>query len=427
MKILIISSDPVGVKMSGLGIRNYNIARQLTKKLPTVQITLAVPNEPDLQNRPFGIVQYKSNWTKAKLILGSDVIISQGFGLVGLFFYFSRRKKFLFDAYDPINMEWLETGKGSDIYEKRIRFNRDYLNLEFLLADFIVCANGRQRDMWLGMLSSLDIIKKRDYDRDSSLRSLIDIVPLGVRQAMPIKTKKVLKGVVPGIAGRDKVLIWNGGIWNWFDPASLIEAIGEISKKRYDIKLYFLGTKHPNPKIQEFRVLSEATALAKKLGLFNKYVFFNFGWVDFEDSQNYLLESDIGVSTYYDNLETRFSHRSRILDLIWASLPIICTKGDYLSELVEKRRLGLSVPEKDVSAIAAAIERLVDNRKLYQNCRENLEKLRTEYSWEKVLSPVVNFCRSNNFWTRRRIGIGYYTRLVYFYLKWISFKIFKIY
>src|SRR4030042_431364 len=211
MKILIISSDPVGTKMSGLGIRNYYIAKQLTKKLPEATVTLAVPNDPDLQDPPFRIIQYKSNWAKAKLIWGSDLIISQGFGLVGLCFYLSRGKRFLFDAYDPINMEWLETGKGSDIYEQRIRFNRDYLNLQLLLADFIVCANDRQRDMWLGMLSSRGIIKNRDYDKDSTLRSLINVAPFGIREAFPKKTKRVLKGVVPRIKDSDKVLIWNGG------------------------------------------------------------------------------------------------------------------------------------------------------------------------------------------------------------------------
>ena len=38
----------------------------------------------------------------------------------------------------------------------------------------------------------------------------------------------VLKGVVPGIGADDKVILWGGGIYNWFDPLTLLRAVDKL-------------------------------------------------------------------------------------------------------------------------------------------------------------------------------------------------------
>ena len=68
--------------------------------------------------------------------------------------------------------------------------------------------------------------------------------------------------------------------------------------------------------------------LSRGLGLYDRTVFFNTDWVPYGDRGSYFHEVQIGVSTHYENLETRFSFRTRILDYLWAELPIIATGGD---------------------------------------------------------------------------------------------------
>ena len=48
-----------------------------------------------------------------------------------------------------------------------------------------------------------------------------------------------MKTKISNLKPDDKILIWGGGIWNWFDPVTLIQAVYAISKKRSDIKLFF--------------------------------------------------------------------------------------------------------------------------------------------------------------------------------------------
>jgi hypothetical protein len=142
------------------------------------------------------------------------------------------------------------------------------------------------------------------------------------------------------------------------------------------------------------RMAAETQALADELGLTGTHVFFNEGWVDYDDRQNYLLESDVGVSTHLDHVETAFSFRTRVLDYVWASLPVVATAGDALAELIELEALGISVPPGDVDALEAALFRLLDDSELRARCREQLARVAPRYHWSETLRPLVEFCRA---------------------------------
>ena len=52
--------------------------------------------------------------------------------------------------------------------------------------------------------------------------------PFGVAGDAPVRARSVLKGVVPGIGPDDKVILWGGGVYNWFDPLTLIRAVHRL-------------------------------------------------------------------------------------------------------------------------------------------------------------------------------------------------------
>ena len=133
------------------------------------------------------------------------------------------------------------------------------------------------------MLAALNRVNPYSFNQDHQLKKLIDVVPFGLPSNKPIHTKKVLKGVVDGIGKDDFVLLWGGGIYNWFDPLTLVRAMALVWEERKDIKLFFLGVKHPNPQVKELSLVNETVELAKSMGLADKNIFFNFGWVDYDD------------------------------------------------------------------------------------------------------------------------------------------------
>jgi len=226
------------------------------------------------------------------------------------------------------------------------------------------------------------------------LRDLVTVVPFGVSDASPRQTRPVLRGVVPGIGPGDKIVLWGGGVYNWFDPLTLLHAVDKLRSRVPSVRLFFLGLKHPNPHVPEMRMAVATRELANELGLTDTHVFFNEGWVDYDDRQNYLLESDVGVSTHLDHIETEFSFRTRILDYIWASLPVVATGGDSLAEIIERHGVGRTVPAEDVDALEEALFELLADDGANRACRENMQVVAEEFRWSRVLQPLAAFCRA---------------------------------
>ncbi|MDR3552927.1 MAG: glycosyltransferase [Clostridia bacterium] len=394
-RVLLVCSDRIGVKMAGPAVRYYEFAKVLSK---TCDVVLASFGDPDITSEEFRIINY--TYEDASPIISearnSDIILVQGLiaEFCPEFAEVARKRYLIIDLYDPYVIENMEIFKD---YEKKRRYD-DYmftmgaLKNQLQDGDFFLCANEKQKDYWFGMLSALDRVDPAAYDISRDGSKLISVVPFGVSDEAPVHTRNVLKGVWPGIEKDDKVLIWGGGVWNWFDPLTLIKAVEIISRSRTDVKLFFLGVKHPNPAIPGMQMLTDAVELAKKTGLYERQVFFNFGWVDYNDRQNYLTESDIGVSCHFETLETRFSFRTRVLDYLWAGLPIICTKGDHFAAMVEKKKLGFTVDYEDEGALAQAILALLDDREYYEACRANIAVVADTFKWSKITKPLIDFC-----------------------------------
>jgi hypothetical protein len=139
--------------------------------------------------------------------------------------------------------------------------------------------------------------------------------------------------------------------------------------------------------------VGESLDLARELGLLDTRVFFN-DWVPYGERQQYLLDADLGISTHPAHFETHLSFRTRILDYIWAGLPIVCSSGDYFASLVAERDLGLVVPPGDASALASAIRTLLDDPGRLARCRTNLAQVARELRWDVVVDPLRSFCRA---------------------------------
>ncbi len=390
--ILLVSDEIMNKEMAGPAIRIWNFAQVLSRYM---NVIIASPNKTDLPEMEFEIQQYHDDNTLGNLVERADIILCQGTSF-NKFKSLKRKDRFLIlDIYDPYNLATLEEYSSRPIKE-RLKIHEEIVktvNEQLYWGDFFLCASERQRDFWLGMLSALNRVNPITYYADSTLRKMIDVVPFGMPENKPIHTRKVLKGVVGNIKESDFVILWGGGIYNWFDPLSLIKAMKIIAEKREDIKLFFMGLRHPNPLVKELSLVNETINTAKNLGVFEKNVFFNFGWVKYDERQNYLLEADAGIITHPLHIETRFSFRTRVLDYMWAELPIISTEGDYFSELIEKEKIGLTVKEKDPENIAEAIIKLADDKVLYDSFVKHISDVSKKYSWEKVCKPLLNFCQ----------------------------------
>jgi glycosyltransferase involved in cell wall biosynthesis len=295
------------------------------------------------------------------------------------------------DGYDPHTLETLALFAGAAEQDQKHWERERILRIQSQAGDFFICASERQRDWWLGLLEAAGRVNAQTYTEDPSLRKLIDVVPFGVPSTPPRHSRQVLKGVWPGIGLGDQVVLWGGGLWQWLDPLTAVRAMALIRERRDDVRLVFPGTRHPNAAVREMPMCQDTVRLAKELGLLNQYVFFG-DWVSYEEWPNYLLESDVGLSLHFDSVETRLAFRSRILDYIWASLPMVVTGGDATSEVVNRFGVGEVIGYGREDALVAALLRLLDNSTSERDVR--FAAAREALTWEEVAAPLVSFCRS---------------------------------
>ncbi|HJQ99595.1 MAG TPA: glycosyltransferase family 4 protein, partial [Candidatus Polarisedimenticolaceae bacterium] len=331
-----------------------------------------------------------------RLVDACDVVILQGHVLHQHPAIASSSKVVIADLYDPLHLEDLEQTRDLGREE---RWLASYAMTRVVVeqlgrGDFFLCASEKQRDFWLGHLAAVGRINPATYDADATLRDLIAVVPFGVSDVPPRHTRRALKGVVPGIGAEDKVILWGGGIYDWLDPLTLLRAVDRLRLRVPEVRLCFLGLKHPSPLVPPMRTQAAARELAAELGLTGTHVFFNEGWVEYEDRQNYLLEADVGVSAHLLHVEAEFSFRTRIVDYLWAALPVVATAGDALGELVERRGAGIAVPPGDVAALEHALFALLTDRERNASSRAAAAALAENLGWTKVLTPLVEFCRS---------------------------------
>ena len=396
-RIVVVANDHVGTRMAGPGIRYLNFARELQTE---GDVTLVVPFETDLEPQGFELV-VADPWNSAEMdrvTADATCVVAQRLPVPTMRKLARTPTRRIYDLYAPLHIEnlALDAQQGDERQPaEALELNRLTQEVALRTGDAFVCASETQRDLWLGALLQDGRIDHERFVADPNLRNLIDVVPFGIDPEPPHAEQRVLKGVLPGIGEHDRVLLWPGGIWNWFDPLTVIDAVAELARTRDDVRLVFLGLRHPNRFVPEMRMAGRAIARADELGVRDRLVFFNEGWVPHEQRGAYLVEADLGVSAHFDDLESRFAFRTRLLDCFWAGLPVVTTRGDVLGELVERRGLGRTVAPGDVDGWVEALDSLLGDRAAYERARAATASVREEYLWPRVVEPLRRLVREH--------------------------------
>ena len=390
VRVLIISHDVIDASMAGPGIRYWELARVLAGHCA---VTLAVPGQTSLRSEGFHLHPYRRNdWHSIETVAETSDVILPGGTILTDFPQLARLgRPLVVDGYDPYPAENLPlassaTGREPGDWRRNLL---DRLRQECSNGDFFLCASERQRYWWLGLLAAHGRLNPATYHADPTFRNLIDIVPFGLDPEPLQHTHQTLKGVIPGIAPDDAILLWGGGIWEWLDPLTLLRALPLVIARRPNVRLVFPGTRHPSPLVPDMPMRQRAVDLAAEQGLLGKHVFFG-DWVPYADWPNYLLEADVGVSLHLTSLETQLAFRSRVMDYIRAGLPMVVTGGDATSDIVRDHGLGLVVDYGDEAGIAEAILVLLGQaRSAWQ---DRFSQVRPMFTWERVAQPLIQFC-----------------------------------
>ncbi len=387
IRVLVLTDDRLGTRMAGPAIRACELVRHLRNAVAAELVSLQAV-EPGW-DPGFPVTGGVTGGKLVALARGFDVLVAGGFVFAQHPELFRLGKHTVLDLYDPMLLEELAGTAGGTLDRMLYAEHHRYLADQMRVADFMICASERQRDYWLGRLCALGRLGPEAFTDDPSARRLLGVVPFGLPTHPPVPGRKRIKGILTGVAESDRVLLWGGGIWDWLDPLTPIRAMSQRSDS--DLKLVFAGTQSPNPTTPPMAMALRARELAAELGVLGSKVFFLDEWVPYEERGSLLLEADGGFSAHLEHLETRFSFRTRILDYLWAGLPVLTSTGDAMGDLVEGKGLGLAMEPGDVAGWLNAFNRFSDQE--WQLTRaERVRTIAPTLNWERAIGPLVVYC-----------------------------------
>ncbi len=391
-RLLIISAELTGTRMAGPAGRAVELALALSSEF---EVTLAAPGEStvppgyDLELRRYDPDHPRSF---ASALTGSDAALAPPLAPALASVLHRAGVPWIADLVNPEPFEGLEFGRGLPALRRRAHetLRADRLAFAARGAAAFVCAHERQRDMWLGFLAAHRRLDGSRYASDRTLERLLALVPNGISATPPSPAEPpALRGVQ--VPADSLIAIWNGGLWDWLDPLTVIEAIAILRARDPRWALVFLGSERPaGPR--HMTMHERARALAAERGMLDmRAVHFEPGWTAYNERGARLLEADVGVCAHPASAEIRFAARTRMLDLVWAGLPAVASRGDEWSERIDAEGLGVTVPPGNVEGFADALVATVADRGAY---REPLTAAAAQRTWERVIAPVPGILES---------------------------------
>jgi hypothetical protein len=418
--VLVVSAEPVGAQMAGPAIRAAELARALAAEC---DVTLSAPApstpiDPRVKLLQAGMADVEALVAAAR---EHDVVVAQELPPTVLRSVARSPTALVADLYNPIVVEVLEAVADRPPGAAR-RTQASLVQRTVAMcaaADLIVCANERQRDLWIGGLALAGLLDLDAYRRDPALRSLVTVVAFGLPSQAPPARSGRLRAEFPHIADSDRVLVWGGGLWGWLDPVTPMRAVGLLERAGgvdgRPVHLVLMGAGRPGLEATGQRpAVERALEEARRLELAGRLVHVNTGWVPYEERGAWLVDADAGVSAHHDHLEARYSHRTRILDYLWAGLPVATTAGDALADFVEREGLGRTVAPGDAEGFAAACAELLGEAGAATRAR--IAAAAPSLQWERVAAPLVEWCAGEQ--PRRAVERGALRRAMLRQQRW---------
>ena len=138
------------------------------------------------------------------------------------------------------------------------------------------------------------------------------------------------------------------------------------------------------------KVEVELQQFVKEEGL-EKRVHF-LGRISNEELPNYTKLATIGMVLEEPlGLSFEYSLPNKLFDYIHAELPIICGNLPEIKSVVENFNVGISVKDYNPETIAKEINKLTEDKELYNQIKLNQSKVKKDFCWEKEQRLLDNY------------------------------------
>ena len=391
-RILLVMDGPLfraDARMGGLQVRTYEMARALARK--GHQVSVVAPGSLRCPWGQPGFEIHDSPWLLAGR--AADVWIAHPFVATRYAKHFLGIP-LVVDGYEFPFGSFLNNGAAM-LPALGERIMDDYRNTvtrilrALRLADRLLCANENQRISYLTLLCALGKINPKYSDNELVLQ-----VCSGGPPEVPTADLRRCP-VLAQIRRKGPVVLWAGGCYPWFDIETYFRSMPEVLRRVPDVQFVFAGlegmtsTDEGSPQYKGTKQLINFLRGSRELEARSTFV----DWLPYCDRGLAYAASDVGVCTHGAHLETSFSMRTRVLDMIWGGLPVVSTGGDAVSQRLVTWGAGLSVSPGASDSLADALVTVLLDGDLRRRMRSAaLALAQGEFSWDSQVEPLHRYC-----------------------------------
>jgi glycosyltransferase involved in cell wall biosynthesis len=380
--VAVLAPEPIRPRMAGMGIRALELARALAREF---DVRLLVPNDPaEAEEVSGGVPVVAAAPDLARAAAGARVAVVSAHA-ANSWFHQVPDVAVVADLYDPFPIENLHYART--LGEETARHDLETLQLALARADFFLSASAEQRLFYAGALFATGRIGATNFPDDPSLTNLIALVPFGAPDVAAAGDRAAGRRAVSVPDAGPLVLF--GGIYDWNDPALLLEAWPAVLRAAPGARLLFLES--PNAETTPQEVYEETLRRARALDPAGSSIHFS-PWVPYDRRADLYAAADVLVSISSNGLESDLAYRTRLLDAAWGGLTSISIAGGTLARELEEAGAGCRV-ERSSEALSAAIVGALRDADGRASAARAARRFAAERKWEAVARPLLTWCR----------------------------------
>lgn len=394
-RVLILSNGPVPTpehtQVEGGGLRCWGLAKGLLQNSTTPSLDITVAYEQSYKKDEF-TQEYEGinidTWTiktVANIIKNYDsIVVSYCMGDLSMTVVENIQpdQQLVLDCYVPIYVE-VSARESSRIDEEYAAFNVDVPKWGAVLrrGDLYLCASDAQKKFYKGVIAALGRTNPVTYGTDPIL-----VVPYGIYRDNPMQQHDPIKDLI----GKDDVykILWFGGIYPWFDIRELADAVAELNKT-LPARLIVVGAKNPFNNHPDFLERYEEFITHIKKNNLSRYVYLQ-DWINFNDRADWYLGADIVVVFNKIGEENTLAWRTRLVDFMWADLPVLTNGGDPLGEKMLENQAAIRIEDTEKQQIADALHDVFNKgEENIALLKKNMSLLKKEFYWDVVTRQLA--------------------------------------
>ena len=377
--------------VEGGGLRTWGLANALSSK--HLEVRLLIPRSylaSELQvNKFLTIIPYESaSELIVELEKASVVIYPAGAPHISNLCIESRDSSTILiaDAYVPIHVEVASRQFHDKMQSEEIDFNSmsPYWLNALTSADIVLCASKEQQAYYLGILSATGHLRPSSY-----ARIRIVVVPFGY---FP-NQKKVFENLVENRIEEmpPLTILWYGGFYPWFDTTKFADVLLKLDSlisesNNLDYKVRIIGAENPFVEDENFK--SHSKKEIRNLEQNDRVTF--SPWLPFNERYKAFQDIDVVICLTSEGYENTLAWRTRYLDFIEYSVPLLTNSSDPLSTRIVNHHCGWKFNSTNSDELAIKLRDFILERTNLIKAKENYQVLQKELTWDASVSPLVD-------------------------------------